>query len=392
MRYFPGNQAKREGAIAPLTAVLCIFLVAMVAFAVDLAWMVLTESELQSAADAAALAGAQELLDPYVQYQLPGQSDNAKKTILTNALTKARTTAKNYASYNGAGGKNTLALRDEDIEFGFTNENGTYSTTYTGFPNSIKLLIRRDTTSNGSLPLFFGPALGTKSANLQATASATLYAGAVDGLSGNGIAMLPMTFDVDHWDNFLKTGKDADGKISYAADGTPQLMVYPTFSDKGNFGQLALDDAHAGSSEIREWIDDGINQDDINELLGSGLIPLSARGVGTSDWLGNPGLRSSTIQSVNDHAGKEYILPLFKALNSDPTNYEPGTGEGSHYNYNIVGFVGIKIMQTDKSNREIIVVPSAIIDPGLVFAPGSVVPAGTSGRFETTFTVPKLSR
>src|SRR6516165_10134964 len=95
----------RRGAIAPFAAFLVIVLVGMVAFAVDTGYVVLTRTELQSAADAAALAGADPLMNASVQYQMAGQNpQNAKNgyqgTILGNAMASARTQAKQFAANN----------------------------------------------------------------------------------------------------------------------------------------------------------------------------------------------------------------------------------------------------------------------------------------------------
>src|SRR5258707_729791 len=121
----------RRGAVAPLVAVLLVPLVAMVAFAVDMAWIVETENELQSVADAAALAGANALISDstsqngFVQYYLAGQKTQA--AILSNAQATARAAAKACAKANTAGGVNNLAVNDSDIEFGFTDASGTYT-------------------------------------------------------------------------------------------------------------------------------------------------------------------------------------------------------------------------------------------------------------------------
>src|SRR5437899_9433146 len=61
----------RRGAIVPLFAVLLIPILAMLCFSIDAGWMVLTRTDLQSTADAAALAGAEQLQELYVQYNLP---------------------------------------------------------------------------------------------------------------------------------------------------------------------------------------------------------------------------------------------------------------------------------------------------------------------------------
>src|SRR5205807_709981 len=48
----------RRGAMAPLMAILVVPLLGMMAFSVDLGWIMKTQAELQNIADSAALAGA----------------------------------------------------------------------------------------------------------------------------------------------------------------------------------------------------------------------------------------------------------------------------------------------------------------------------------------------
>src|SRR3954451_14616343 len=92
----------RKGAIAPTAAILMIPLMAMLAFAIDLGWITHTHNELQAAADSAALAGASQLTDNFVRYNLPGLTDSQKSTILADTKTKAVAWAKKYAGYNRA--------------------------------------------------------------------------------------------------------------------------------------------------------------------------------------------------------------------------------------------------------------------------------------------------
>src|SRR5262245_9876570 len=94
------SPARRRGSIAPLAAFLMCFLIAMVAFAVDTSWMVLVQSELHNAADAASLAGAAKLTDYYVKYNTPGAS---KATLAAAAVTVARLAARDNAAQNAAG-------------------------------------------------------------------------------------------------------------------------------------------------------------------------------------------------------------------------------------------------------------------------------------------------
>src|SRR3954452_2896014 len=98
------RKPRRSGAIAPLAAILTVFLLGMVAFAVDISWIALTSSQLQNDADAAALAGVQQLMANYALYVAPGQTPANKAALIDAAMSQARATAKQYAKANSAGG------------------------------------------------------------------------------------------------------------------------------------------------------------------------------------------------------------------------------------------------------------------------------------------------
>ena len=71
-------RGRRRGAIVPLTALLLVVLLGMLAFAIDLSYASEVESELQNVADAAALAGAGKLQELFVQYNSPGQTNQSQ--------------------------------------------------------------------------------------------------------------------------------------------------------------------------------------------------------------------------------------------------------------------------------------------------------------------------
>jgi Flp pilus assembly protein TadG len=404
-------------------ALLLIPLFAMVAFAVDAGWVVLAQSDLQSAADAAALAGAQQLLgqqtlnsatgryylaNGFTQYYLTGQT---QQSAIVNAATAAASkSAKDFANYGAAGTVKSLTLLDSDIEFGKTEASGAYTKLtppYSTFPNTVKVTLRLDSNANNPLPLFFAPVIGTKTASLTATASATIYAGTINSFQTGGTlnsGILPMTYDQAHWNYFLQNGKSIDGVTSLDANGVPQLSVYPSIKYAGNFGLLSLDDSSDGASSLSTWINNGLGSSDIQTLLNANLMPLSAHDVTQWDWHGDSGLRDSDIQAIQPHVGDTFLLPLYKALNSgvdsngnvDPSSYQAGSGQGTNYNFNIVQFVGVRIIQADNTgnNKSVVVQPAAVTDPNAVFTnvnPASA-PSSGSSALVTTFTSAKLTR
>jgi hypothetical protein len=393
----------RRGAIAPLAAVLLVLMLGLVAFAVDIGWIVVTRTQLQAAADAAALAGADPLMEGYVQYQLAGltsQSAAARAVILSTSMSNARARAKQFAALNAAGGVPSLVLNDSDIEFGYTDPSGNYTPYSSGqpFPNTIKVLLRRDASANGPLNLFFAPVLGARSANVLATAAAVLMGGPLDNFQnlGRNIGVLPATYDVNAWNNFLKTGQAPDGSISLSSYNTlPQLQVYPSIKDPGNFGQISLNDSHVGASTERGWVDNGLSPSDLAALQNAGLLPLSQHNPNLWDWQGDTGFKASLVMDINQYSidrypNKTFIIPLFKPYSPEP-NYQAGVGQGANYFYNVVGFAGIKIMPGG-GNRQVLVQPAAVVPAGGIFASlGIVDTSQSSSTFTTTFSYPRLS-
>ena len=388
---------KRHGGIAVMTCLLLPLILGMVAFAVDMSWLVLTRSELQNAADSAALAGACRLGDNYVLFSLPTQTPANKTTLISNAVSTAKSAAKAYAAANAAGGVTSLTLLDSDIDVGYTDSAGVYTSNSANaklYPNTIKVTMRRDGTANTSLNMFFAPAIGVPTLDVQAKTAAMAFGGIVDSFNTNGpyaAGMLPITYDFNNWNTFIQTGKDPDGNITLDSSGNPQIQIYPSVSAPGNFGWISLNDSHVGANTMRSWITDGPSNSDIQALVDNKLIPLSSHNAKSWDWQGDTGFKASDVMTINNYIGKTYIIPLFTPYNSDPANYSAGTGQGANYFYNVVSFVGVTIMQPSDRNRQVVVQPAPITDPTMVLNRSSIAPLSASGNSSVTaLAAPKL--
>src|SRR5436305_12853182 len=146
MRLPRTHRRVRRGAVAPLVALLLIPLLGMVAFSLDVGYMIVVRTELQNAADAAAMAGAQQLMQPYAEYYGPGQTVAQQTLAYNNAVSMAKATAKAVSAMNTAGGVG-IKLQDADIPVGYYNgttitASGSWSLGTT-FPNSAQVLARR---------------------------------------------------------------------------------------------------------------------------------------------------------------------------------------------------------------------------------------------------------
>jgi Ca-activated chloride channel family protein len=136
----------RRGAMLVFIAVCLPLLIIMAAFAIDVAWMQLARTELRTATDAAARAGAKELSLK--------QNEGA-----------ARTKAKAAAARNLVAGK-PLVLADADVQVGKSVQVGTGRFNFTSGgakPNAVRVQGKRTAGSkSGPVDLMFSQVLGVK--------------------------------------------------------------------------------------------------------------------------------------------------------------------------------------------------------------------------------------
>src|SRR5947207_14750399 len=128
-RNYSHKQHSRRGAITVLTALMSTMLVGMVAFCVDIGYVLSAKEELQRSADSAALAACWE----YGQRLAKGSSVSA-------ATGYGRTTAAQYASYNHVTG-HAMSLNSSDVVYGyisdFKNSQSTFQTNGTNGYNAV---------------------------------------------------------------------------------------------------------------------------------------------------------------------------------------------------------------------------------------------------------------
>jgi hypothetical protein len=364
----------------------------MVAFAVDLGWISLTQAELQNSADAAALAAAEQLMSGYVQYNIPSQTQQS--SILSASESSAKTYGQQYAGYNSAGGVSSLTLNSSDIVYGFTDAAGNFTAGGAGFPNTVKVTMRRDGNANGALSLFFAPVLGTSSVSLTSTAAATIYNGTTINSfnsSGQNGLLLPVALDESHWSQYIQNGKSPDGNTYKDGNGVPELQVYPSPGNApGNFGLLCIGTPSNSTPAFSSWIDSGPSSSDLDYLDANNLLPATTSSP--KQWDGGPGMKSALLSDFQSIIGQPRLMPIFAPVSQSP--YQAASGNGSNTYYSIVGFVGVQIVSATGhgSNMNISVQPCAVLDPTAVYDSTTTVPAGTSSQLTTTFVPPKLTQ
>ncbi|HET6574448.1 MAG TPA: pilus assembly protein TadG-related protein [Fimbriiglobus sp.] len=340
---------RRPGNVLVMFAVFLTGMIGMVAFAIDTGYIALYKTRMQRAADAGALAGAQEALVP------PGATASADAV---------RAEVRKYIDLNMPG----LTVRDEDIQLcrysPYADPGARLSYTYTATDpaNAVQVTLRRDSLQNSPLDLFFAPVIGSKNAAVVVTATAFCAQGQA---VKPGASLLPYTMQIDYYYAAMgKTRPDGTGGIlSDALNATRNLLSDITtvnlglqqltsgpdgvnevvlFSDKqnapGNFGSLDLGSTSNATGELERQIlygptvADFANPDfalKVNQTDGALYVPFMCGG--------DTGLTSSVDVSFEAIKGQPRIIPL----------YDTVSGNGDNAVYNIVGYAGITVTKVD---------------------------------------------
>ena len=369
--------ACRKGAVAPLVAFMMPVFLAMAAFMVDTGYIVVTITELQNAADVAALAGASQLEKPTINLTSARRDSVAAVCVL-----KARAEAKKYGLLNSSGGVN-LQLADADIVVGYQATSSSTVVPWSNgqpFPNIVQVRVRRDSTTNDPLGLFFGPIIGSPTWSGSATAKAGFNATGkvVTGFkttpNGPNPLLLPIAIDQEFVNSFLSTGRSPDGNtydrftavipsptqlspnnVNSGSDNIPELQgVYPNNSSPGNFGLMNLryTNPENNTPQFSDWILNGPTPSDISTFGSNGF---QATPANPAILKGGPGLKSSLVPDFASIVGQQRIMPIFSSY----------SGQGSNTYYTVVGFMGVQVVSATGrgSNIEIVFQPAIVVDP-----------------------------
>jgi Flp pilus assembly protein TadG len=220
----------QRGASSIMVAVSLVVIIGMGAMAVDLGYVMSTRSEVQKAADASALAAASHLVQLY----------NEQGTNLTAAeMTSAAVEAANQWSQNNTASNTNLTVASDDVVVGVwdpTNKTFTAGGSADEI-NAVKVTVRRDSTTNGPIQLFFGSVVGVSTVDV--SSGAVSWFGSV-GSVGEGVVTLPLvvsqeayvrgddilTFHADGednsgWSTFFEMGGGSSLVQSYITGETP---------------------------------------------------------------------------------------------------------------------------------------------------------------------------
>jgi hypothetical protein len=285
-----------KGATAVVTAIFLVVAVGSMSVAIDLGHLFLVKCELQAAADAGAMAGARGLL---------GIPAGATSPVAINPdCSRALTHSQNIVAANKSDGA-LLTLPAGDVAFGWY-DSGAKTFVFGGCSDpkkvtAVKVVARKDSSANSSMPLFFGEFLGKKEIGVKAEAVALSdYA----GYAPPGVGTFPLAVDRD---------KVPPHNLPF------KVHLNPTPGDEGCWH--AYKNPSSGASDTRAYID--------------GTLPSPEIRVGDQINV-KEGVSDSVLQEVDrqlaarTRQGKTYdiLVPVIPA-NSSHANWQPVEGFAS---------------------------------------------------------------
>lgn len=221
----------------------------------------------------------------------------------------------------------------------------------------------------------------------------------IPGISGaDDAGILPLTYNVNWWDDFVRTGNNPDGSDAATSGGIPYVTAFggggsSNQNGQANWGWLSLNAQHNGANDLSGWVNNGMSNSDFTALSNANLFPLSLHDPnilptsdtgpsGSYNWIGDNGAKVSVAHTINNYIGKTFLIPLFQPvpnvgnLPNGVAAGDAGVGKSNKFYYNIVRFVSVKIVDGG-SNNTVSIAPSSSFPPQTNFT--NTQTANTSG-------------
>ena len=289
---------QKRGAVLALVGLSLFVIFNFFALVVDLGRIFVTKNELQNTSDAAALAAVVEI-------------PNGE----TSALNKAIGFGQAHSVANAA-----ILIDPSDVVFGhYDIPNETFNPG--ALPtNAVEVQARRTTGSpSGPLGLFFAQLFGQDSSNVRAKTLAVLDPRVV-GVHGKNrlIPYSVINFVVD---------QDSDGNYDIGS----VIDIYPRNDAPGNFGFLDFDGGSNDVPELRDYLENGYDQDF--------LIPAG----GSVEVSGSTGIDgNSLLNSFQVILNEEVFLPVHNGV----------VGEGDNAIFNVISLLAVKILDVKLNGNQ----------------------------------------
>jgi hypothetical protein len=289
------NHGQRKGAITVAAALLIPVFIGMLAFSIDCGYLLNKRSGLQRAADAAALAAVRDLV--------PNPDG-------TQDLDTVRSTIRQFAATNLTDVGDFTVL-DSDIEIGRYNP----ATIYTdleildsGIFDTVRVTLRRDSTANSSVSLFFAGIFGIIESDVSATSAAVLQKASI---LEPGAGVLPFSIPEAEWD------ATASGE-TWSVYGDGRMRDDSGSLIPGNWGTLNLGTSANSTATLNDQVLNGLQQVHLDGLYSEGRIPRRTHLDSTEAFNanGDQGLSGGMKLSIQSIHGETRLIPIYDTVSA----------------------------------------------------------------------------
>ncbi|MEO6807838.1 MAG: pilus assembly protein TadG-related protein [Isosphaeraceae bacterium] len=384
-----------KGTVIVLAAALMPALIGFAALSVDTAVLTTAKAQLQTAADAAALAGAMELVSDRRLKNMPPVTDLS--TEITAAQTRAVSIAQTKANWAL---NQQVDAHSGDIAAGnmnLNNQSGQYNPFapigLAGFDmsklNSLQVSLYRDDAHGGKVPSFFG--FGSR--QLTVTSVATIQPYTITGyrsVNSQNVNLLPIVLNVSNYNDMI-AGRTTDqysynsaSGVTQGPDGVPESLLYPVRSgNPGNWGTIKVGVSNNSTSTLGAQIRYGITPAQIATFPG-GKISLDQKDTSTNpptsyhNFGGNPGISAGIKDDLAAIIGKPVTIPI----------YDQSGGNGNNAWFRVIAFAGVRIVYVNfQGNPKYVIVQTALLsDPSIIADQGSPLPFTSGGAIRLQLT------
>jgi Flp pilus assembly protein TadG len=364
-----------RGVAAVLFGVLLPVLIGFAALAVDTSLIAVARGQLGTAADSAALAGAQ---------QLASENRVRGATTLTTEITGANNQSLAFAQKNSVLGTtpvlstNVSNATSGEIMVGYvdwTNPSSTLdsSSSATKLFNSVQVALHRDATHGGVVPTIFARLMGFSGANVTVNSTATAQAFSVSGFKASGSSnanLLPIVLDTVTWQAMMNATSPSNGTDQYTyntsnntvtsgADGVYESLLYPVSSGSpGNWGTINVGVSSNSTSTLGAQIRYGITPAQLATYPNSTIQLDSTQTPPSITFSGDPGISAGIKDDLTAIIGKPVVVPI----------YDSNGGNGNNAWYRVIAFQPSRILSVNfQGNPKYVVIqPCLINDPTAV--------------------------
>ena len=309
----PHFSLRRRSAVAVLFVFTIPVVFGMAALTVDVAYLYGVRADLQTSADAAALAGASALhTDAMMQIRMG--TDDTLGTISYTTNERAGM----FSTLNTSLGKTSTIIESNQIMMGFLDLSSATSSIQTSVApsqiNAVGVTVRRTSDSvNGPVDLMFARIFGISTSDVTALAVAA-YDDKAAGFDTAGYpgGLLPFTVHEDVYEAGFATGPDQyawdafNESILSGSDGVREVKLYPHNSAPGNFGLLNIGTPNQGTPALRNHIENGVPPEDFEAEVGTSVLTFYDDNGNpiTNEMTGNPGMKASLESSLETRLGQ----------------------------------------------------------------------------------------